>query len=179
MIATLFRKVGKRLRVLQALRNAVSDTEKRLASNNIRRILVLCYGNIYRSPLAAQYLRDKLGQEYEVRSAGFYLKHDRPSPEAHVKMCAEHQVDLSNHKSTVINGELVEWADAIIIMDSHNWYALADYGNKALSKVIWLGAVLDQQSVEISDPYGKPEDQAKSIVQQLLLSSEKLVKRLR
>ena len=164
MISQIFRKVNKRLRVLLALRNAVADTDNRLAGKNIRKILVLCYGNIYRSPLAAQYLREKLGQEYDVRSAGFYPKLDRPSPEAHVKMCAEHQIDLSNHRSSIISHELAEWADAIIIMDSHNWYALADYGNKAFLKVIWLGAVLDQQFVEISDLYGRPENQAKSIV---------------
>ena len=149
-----------------------------MSRKKARKILVLCYGNIYRSPLVAQYLRDKLGNEFNVRSAGFYPKPNRPSTESHIKMCSEHQVDLSGHKSTVINEELVDWADMIIIMDKHNWYALAEYGFDAISKVIWLGAMQGNSSVEISDPYGKPEDQAKGIVEQLLLSSKQLVTRL-
>jgi protein-tyrosine-phosphatase len=179
MISLIIRKASKRLRVLLALRNAIADTEKRLANKNIRKILVLCYGNIYRSPLVAQYLRNKLGQEFEVRSAGFHPKSDRPSPEAHIKVCAEHQVDLSKHKSSVINNELVAWADVIVIMDKHNWYALVDYGDEAVSKVVWLGTLLGKQTKEICDPYGKPEEQLKDIVQQLLEFSDKLVMQLR
>ncbi|HEY5603051.1 MAG TPA: low molecular weight phosphatase family protein [Gammaproteobacteria bacterium] len=179
MIAKIIRKMTKRLRVLQALRHAVSDTEQRLANKKIHKILVLCYGNIYRSPLVAQYLLDNLETNVEVRSAGFHPKPNRPSPEAHVKMCAEYNIDLTKHRSTVISRELTEWADRIVIMDKHNWYALADYGDEALAKAVWLGALLGRRAGEILDPYGKPENEARAIVQQLLESSKQLVARLK
>jgi protein-tyrosine-phosphatase len=175
MLFQIYCKISKRLRVLLALRNAVADTERHLSNIYVRNILVLCYGNIYRSPLVAQYLRDNLGQEYEIRSAGFYPKPERPSPESHINMCRNYNIDLINHKSAIITKDLADWADAIIIMDRHNYFELIEFGDEAIRKVVWLGAVLNEKTIEINDPYGKSLDEAEDIVKILLNSSQQLV----
>jgi len=170
-------KLLKRLQVLYAMYNAERDTKSRLKRKNIRNILVMCYGNIYRSPFVAKYLADRLGEEFKIRSAGFHPKPRRVSPEAHVKMCLEYNVDLSAHRSTVVSQELIDWAEVIIIMDRHNWYALADYDN-ATSKVIWLGAMILTKNYEIEDPYSANLDLKKKIIDQLFSASRQLVARL-
>ena len=160
------------------MRNAERDTSNRLKNKNIRHILVMCYGNIYRSPFVEKYLAERLGEDFEIRSAGFHPKSNRASSEAHIKMCLEYNVDLSAHRSTVVNRELTDWADVIVIMDRHNWYALADYPS-ATSKVLWLGVLLEQSIKEIQDPYSKSESEARLIVQQLLASSGRLEDKFR
>ena len=120
-----------------------------------RRVLVLCYGNIYRSPFVSEALRSgALPHGLVVRSAGFHPKPERQTPAAFVAIAAEHGVMLDAHRSRVIDRELVEWAEAIVIMDRHNWDALRAFGAAAVAKAVWLGAFLDAGSVEITDPYG-------------------------
>jgi protein-tyrosine phosphatase len=178
MLPDVFQKVAKRLRVLAALRRALRDSDARLQQTQPRRVLVLCYGNIYRSPLVAVLLKDRLGQDVEIRSAGFHHKANRPSPEDHVAMAARYNIDLSKHESTVISHKLVQWADLIIIMDRHNWYALADFARDAIDKTVWLGAMREGESVEITDPYGETPEHAEAIVQQLIGATEALAARL-
>lgn len=178
MIRDFFQKLRKRIRVLRAINNAVNDTNIRLQQIPARRVLVLCYGNIYRSPLVGRLLSDKLGSGAEIRSAGFHHKDQRPSPQPHVAMAARYGIDLSQHRSTVISHNLVQWADLIVIMDRHNWYALADFTHDAIPKTIWLGALLEGPSVEITDPYGETPEHAEKIVQQLIGATEALAARL-
>ena len=179
MLTGFWQKVGKRLRVMTALRRAGTDTNSRLNRIQAKHLLVLCYGNIYRSPLVARLLSDSLDGGFEIQSAGFHQKAHRSSPEQHISMAARYNIDLSQHRSTVINPELVQWADLIIIMDRHNWYALAELSSDAVHKTIWLGALLKGSSAEIVDPYGESPEKAEMIVQQLKDATEALIKRLR
>lgn len=178
MDLNIFKKIIKRIRVFFAARNAVADTKNRLSKGEIQKILVLCYGNIYRSPLVAQYLRDRLNDGFEIRSAGFHRKSDRSSPEEHIQMCAERHVDLSQHRSSIIDQSMVDWADAVVIMDKHNWYALTDFGRGATSKAIWLGALLRSDNCEIEDPYNKSQNDKIKILDQLFSASDELVGRV-
>lgn len=171
-------KLGRRVGMLNALRRAKKDSFTRLKNKNIRNVLVMCYGNIYRSPFVEYLLQLKLNDSYRVKSAGFYPKENRKSPENHVKMASEFSIDLSSHVSKLVNQSLIEWSDVIIIMDRYNWYRLAAFGNNALNKAIWLGVFSKSNSVEIVDPYDMSQHEAKNILIQLSDASEALVERL-
>lgn len=168
-------KLLRRLKVYQALIRAKPDTLRRLDRGDIRKVLVVCYGNIYRSPFVECFLSQKLPPDFTVKSAGFFPKAGRASPDQHVRMAAEYGVDLSRHSSVIVDRQMVDWAHVILIMDRHNWSDISKFGPAATQKVAWMGALLANQPVEIADPYNRNETEARRIVQQLLQASEVLL----
>jgi protein-tyrosine phosphatase len=82
-------------------------------------ILVLCHGNICRSPYAGALLLGYLGRPTRSRtvvSAGFILP--GRTPPAHARAAAAgNGVDLSTHRSRVISEDMVRGAEVILVME--------------------------------------------------------------
>jgi protein-tyrosine-phosphatase len=176
MLGRILRAIRLQLAVRRAMSSARADSLRAVASGPVRRVLVLCYGNIYRSPFAAEALRAAV-PTLEVRSAGFHRKEGRPSPEAHVRMSGAAGVDLSAHRSRAVTPEDMAWADLIVFMDRHNWAKLLERQAPA-GKLVWLGA-LAPGDVEIPDPYGKSDAEAQVVVQRLKACTAALADSLR
>ncbi|HET9835685.1 MAG TPA: ATP-grasp domain-containing protein [Rhodanobacteraceae bacterium] len=120
----------------------------------LQRVLVLCYGNICRSPVVEALLKSAT-DDIEVISAGFHSQPQRASPSVWSAV-VEHVagVKLDSHRSRVVDAALIAWADLIIVMDSANWRTLERTHPVAISKAVLLGvAAHDSQHVEIADPY--------------------------
>lgn len=168
--------VGWRLRCLGATRAARRASRAVLGGSHLRRLLVVCYGNIYRSPYVAGLLRARLRDLCEVRSSGFHRASGRPSPAELVVIAAAAGIDLSGHRSTTVTASDLAWADAIILMDRHNWQALqqcaADPG-----KLVWLGTF--DGGCEIPDPYGRPESEVRDVMQRVHRCAEALAGEIR
>ncbi|HWK51001.1 MAG TPA: hypothetical protein VNR40_14005, partial [Steroidobacter sp.] len=113
MIARLYQALRRRLRAKRALAAAREASLARVQAGGIKRVLVVCYGNIYRSPFAGTSLRLLLPAEIEVRSSGFHRVAGRSSPERHVTMSRARNIDLSTHRSSRISVEDVQWADIV------------------------------------------------------------------
>ena len=129
------------------------------------RILVLCYGNICRSPFVHHLLRQSLDPgRFEVRSCGFVEREGRPSPEDFVPLAREGGVDLSSHRSKTLSRDLLEWADLILLMDYRNWRDLGRFAPESLEKALWLGAWSGNGSGEIPDPYGRDRESMRRIL---------------
>lgn len=175
MIGKVLSTIRWRWRCHRAVATARRDTRANLSAGAFRRILVVCYGNIYRSPFVATRLRQLLGDTAEVRSGGFHPRSERPSPARHVAMSAARGIDLASHRSAVIRPDDVSWADLIVLMDRHNWQALQKIGAPA-RRLVWLGA-LDDRPVEIPDPYGLDEQAAHSVLDRLDACSVRLAER--
>jgi protein-tyrosine-phosphatase len=176
MLLRKFQTLMLRLGANRALARARATTAAALASAPPgARVLVVCHGNIYRSPLVAAHLRALLGDSRVITQGGFHSKGDRPSPAPHVAMSATWGVDLRSHRSRVLeSGDYA--ADLIVLMDRRNWVNLRRAGADE-RKFVWLGALTDGE-VEIADPYGLDAGQAESIVKRLIASTEALAKRL-
>jgi protein-tyrosine-phosphatase len=144
------------------------------------RILVLCYGNIYRSPFVEYYLNSIRPESLnlQVKSAGFHNTEDRRSTDAYVEYCRTWGVDLSPHRSTRVTAALLDWAELIIIMDGHNYKMVKQQGTAVTDKLIWLGALSKDTPVEISDPYAQTPARQHLVVQQLANACEALVRRI-
>ncbi len=149
----------------------------RVQQGGIKRVLVVCYGNIYRSPFAGTSLRQLLPAEIEVRSSGFHRVAGRASPERHVTMSRARNIDLSAHRSSRINAEDLQWADIVVLMDRHNWGALDELGADH-SKLVWLGA-FGPGGIEIADPYELDDAHAQRVLDQLEHASRELAARIR
>jgi protein-tyrosine-phosphatase len=140
-----------------------------------RRLLVVCYGNIYRSAHASELLRNRLKGISEVRSAGWHPVAGRRSPANVVALSASLGIDLMVHRSSVISRGDVGWADVVILMDRHNWQGL----NSLMvdhRKMIWLGAL--DGGHEITDPYSMAEEDARQVIYRVHRCTESLASRI-
>lgn len=133
-----------------------------------KRLLVLCYGNIYRSALAAGILRQRLSEKpFELRSAGFYNVGGRSPQEEFVALAGSHGIDISEHRSRVVSRSDLDWADAIAIMDWRNWESVRKLDPAAVQRIVWLGAFGECSDTQISDPYGKGPEASEAAVKKI------------
>jgi protein-tyrosine phosphatase len=86
----------------------------------VLRVLVVCTGNICRSPMAEGFLRDRsrrlLDGDLDVSSAGTWARlGSPPMPEA-IEASAERGVDVAHLRSTPIEREAIDGADLVLTM---------------------------------------------------------------
>lgn len=124
-------------------------------------ILVVCYGNIYRSPYAEARLRLTLAKRpwlhATTTSVGLLGTHGRPCPADAQALARTRGVGLSEHRSTSISEEAVARADIILLMDRRNEALLRARYPGRTHKMVLLGAfdpLGEQLGPVISDPYG-------------------------
>jgi protein-tyrosine phosphatase len=117
--------------------------------------LILCFGNINRSPFAAALARrdGRAG----ARSAGFYPEPRRPSPAATVAAAARYGVDLSGHRSRSVSDAELTGASAIFVFDLQNVAWMAARAPRVLCRVHLVGSLDDDPRVLIGDPHGRGE----------------------
>ena len=118
----------------------------------IRHILVVCVGNICRSPMAEALLRNALrGQKgFSVESAGLGALVDEPASEHAVALMSERGIDISSHRARQLQPELVNKADLILVMESGHKKAIETADVTVRGKVFRLGETSDR---DIVDPY--------------------------
>ncbi len=130
------------------------------------RVLVLCAGNIGRSPLAEALLRRSLAVSLEVpvenlagagvivTSAGTDAPAGHKASQRGVEFAAEHGIDLSGHRATVLTGDLLADADLIYGMDNSQLAGVKELKDDALSKTsLWEG-----EGSEIPDPHHRDDE---------------------
>jgi len=119
-------------------------------------MLFVCSGNLCRSPMAAgiaRHLAEERGMALEVRSCGTIARDGHEASEDAVKACAEKGVDISDHRSQELTGELVEWADQILGMEERHILAINARDWRAPFKTWSLATFVDRKY--IADPYMK------------------------
>lgn len=122
-------------------------------------ILVVCYGNICRSPFAAAVLRRALPDGIAVESAGFVGPGRAPPGEA-VTVAARRGVDLAPHRSRLLLPDLAGAAGLIVVMDAAQERAICARFGRLPRDVVLLGD-FDPGPIEtraIRDPVDQPED---------------------
>jgi protein-tyrosine phosphatase len=108
----------------------VQVTHDQAASSRLtRRVLVVCAGNICRSPTAEAVLR-LLGANHpavnlEVRSRGTqnWNVGKRAHP-AMTRIAAKRGYDLSGHTAAQVTTDDLAWADDVLVMDDENYQQL-------------------------------------------------------
>ena len=175
-LSNILDAISARIRCHLAMRRARSETLRNLSARPIECILVVCHGNIYRSPFVAELLRQSPLAFKQVRSAGFHPRADRQSPVRHQVMCKEFGVSLQEHRSSVISAADLPEADIIILMDRYNWIRLVRLGASP-TKLVWIGALTDD-SVEIPDPFNLGDDEARRVLVRLKMGTEALIQLL-
>jgi len=123
----------------------------------IRHILVVCVGNICRSPMAEALLRQALGEQdgFTVESAGLGALVGHPASEHSVALMDEEGLDITSHRARQIHPEMVGRADLVLVMEAGHKRAIDDADPTARGKVHRLG---EWQDRDIEDPYRQQRD---------------------
>ncbi len=139
------------------------------------RILVVCYGNICRSPFVERLLKRFLDPDrFPVTSCGLLPREGEPSPAEYALEARSFGIDLSDHRSQYMTPLLADWSDLIVLMDRKNHSLLEDFGSQALKKSVWLGAWDPQGPIEIADPFRMPVVKMRQILERMDRASRNL-----
>ncbi|WP_291181946.1 low molecular weight protein-tyrosine-phosphatase [Gilvibacter sp.] len=123
------------------------------------RILMVCLGNICRSPLAEGIMRTKLfgRKEFEVDSAGTGGWHagEAPDPRS-VAIAKENGLDISAQRGRQFSVTDFDRFDHIFVMDNSNYrdvirLARNDQDKQKVSMI--LDAIFPGENVDVPDPY--------------------------
>lgn len=115
------------------------------------KILVVCVGNICRSPVGEYLLANKFPSTMEVRSAGLSALVDKPMDPMSLELLLEKGIDGSSHKAQQINSQLISWADLIFVMEKGHLEALTRKAPEARGKTHLL--MKWDSDRDIPDPY--------------------------
>lgn len=117
-------------------------------------IVVICVGNICRSPMAEALLAAKLRERGTVvRSAGIGALVGHPAEPLAAELLAERGLDLSHHRARQLNDRIVREADLILVMEMWQQKELEKIYPHSRGRVHRLGRWGD---FEVPDPYKKP-----------------------
>ncbi len=119
-------------------------------------VLIVCTGNICRSPLAAALLQHLLGNQHEsgvhVSSAGTYASAGLPATYYMIEIAAEWGIDLSEHEGNQLTEEVIHSTDIILTAEPHHRDWIVESFPDAEDRVEMLGYPIGLES--IPDPYG-------------------------
>ena len=119
----------------------------------MKSILVVCEGNICRSPMAQGLLAAALPQ-VDVRSAGLSALSGMPADETAVRLMKARDIDIADHRATQITRELCSQADLVFVMSAEQRRRLEEKYPFACGRTFRLGELSKQ---DIPDPYRRPE----------------------
>jgi protein-tyrosine-phosphatase len=129
-------------------------------------ILVVCTGNVCRSPMAEYLLRDLIKKEYlqnlaQVESAGTEALEGYPAAEYTAAICEKFGLDTTPHRARSITLDMVKNADLILCMGIHHKFDLIKVFPQFHYKIFLLkqfGRYKADSSFTIEDPYGGPKE---------------------
>ena len=121
------------------------------------KILMVCLGNICRSPLAEGILKSKLSNNFVVDSAGTANYHVGSSPDKRsVAVARKHGLDISNLKGRQFEVSDFDTFDMIYVMDESNYQNVEKLARNPedIAKVnMILNEVHENKNFEVPDPY--------------------------
>lgn len=118
------------------------------------KILVVCVGNICRSPTGERVLQ-KLLPEKHIASAGIAAEKSglvgKPADKTATLLAEEHGVDLTSHQAQQLTPALCAQYDLILVMEKGHIEALTSIAPEARGKTMLFGQWIGQK--DIPDPF--------------------------
>lgn len=141
----------ERWRMARIRRNPAALTA---ALQSATSMLIVCHGNIIRSPFAARLVAQALGQSGRVRisSGGLEAVPGRPPHETAVFTATALRVDLSDHAAAPVTPERVASSDVIFVMDVHQLLVMRRRFPEARARTFLLTCLAPEVPLEVRDP---------------------------
>lgn len=139
------------------------------------KIVFICTGNTCRSPMAEGLFKSMNGEQktgLEAISAGIFTNNGMPASENAVIAAKELGADISNHKSQILNGDIVNNAKYLVCMTGAHYDQILLKFPNANDKLFTL------LPTDIDDPFGGNIDDYRKCAAQIKLAVESIIERL-
>ncbi|MGF1737296.1 protein tyrosine phosphatase [Photobacterium satsumensis] len=114
------------------------------------KILVVCVGNICRSPSGEYLLKHHLPNKH-IASAGVGALVGKPADKTAVEVALEHGVNLEGHVAQQLTSDLCREYELILVMEKGHIEAVTNIAPEARGKTMLFGQWIGQK--DIPDPY--------------------------
>ena len=125
-------------------------------------ILVVCTGNICRSPIGERFLRQALPNK-KIDSAGTSALVEHSADDSAVRIAEKHGISLEGHKGQQFTSKLARQYDLILVMEKCHLEQIGRSAPEVRGKTMLFGQWLNQK--EIPDPYRKSDEAFASVYQ--------------
>jgi protein-tyrosine phosphatase len=147
------------------------------------KILMVCLGNICRSPLAEGLLASKLPRgKFVVESAGTGSWHVGKQPDSRsIAIAKLNGIDISNQKGRLFDVSDFDHYDYIYVMDNSNYNDVLKLAktDEQKSKVrLILDELFPSENVDVPDPYFGMEKGFETVYQMLHETTEIIAEKL-
>jgi len=150
------------------------------------KILIVCLGNICRSPLAQGVLQqkcDEAGLQVKVDSAGTagYHQGEPPHPDS-IKVAQENGISISHQRGRMFKTCDIQEYDKILAMDRSNYCAIKTSSGKSWdeSKVsLFLNELNPGKNEEVPDPWYGTYDGYKDVYKLIDATCDRIVEKLK
>jgi protein-tyrosine phosphatase len=147
------------------------------------KILMVCLGNICRSPLAEGILASKLPKnKFKVDSAGTGSWHiGRQPDERSIAIAKKNKIDISKQKGRQFTATDFDTFDYIYVMDSSNYQdviRLAENQEQTKKVQLILNELFPNENVDVPDPYFGLPNGFESVYNMLDEACDEIAKKL-
>lgn len=118
-------------------------------------ILIVCVGNICRSP-ALERLLTHYGVEAEVRSAGLGALQGKGIDKQMVSVLSDAGVNWDGHIARQLDASMIKSADLVLVMENEHLRSVRELDPPSAGKVMLAGHWVE--GLEIADPYRKSDE---------------------
>ncbi|GAA3596411.1 protein tyrosine phosphatase [Gibbsiella quercinecans] len=133
-------------------------------------ILVVCVGNICRSPTGERLLKKMLPNK-KVSSAGLGAMVGKPADATAVEVANQHNLSLEGHQGKQLTAAMCREYDLILVMEKGHIDAVSRLAPEVRGKTMLFGHWLGQR--EISDPYHQSREAFEFVYRLLNESAQK------
>ncbi|MCA5918285.1 protein tyrosine phosphatase [Pectobacterium brasiliense] len=138
-------------------------------------ILVVCVGNICRSPTGERLLKQALPTK-KISSAGLGALVGKSADATAADVANQHNLSLDGHEAQQLTSALCRQYDLILVMEKGHIDGVCRIAPEVRGKTMLFGRWLNQQ--EIADPYRKSREAFEFVYLQLEQSAQKWVQAL-
>ncbi|MGE1159671.1 protein tyrosine phosphatase [Pantoea agglomerans] len=138
----------------------------------IKSVLVVCVGNICRSPTGERLFKRAL-PDLDVRSAGLGALVGHPADKTASEVATAQGLSLEGHEAQQLTAEMCRNVDLILVMEKRHIEQVNRIDPAARGKTMLLGHWLNQK--EIADPYRKSREAFEEIYGLLENATQKWV----
>jgi protein-tyrosine phosphatase len=146
------------LRGLKRVTRAAPVTELIAPDPMFNRFLVVCTGNICRSPMGEYLLRQRLADRPNavVESAGIGALVGHPADPFALEVMTDNGLDASEHRARQIDQDMIAKSDLILVMDKSHMRWIHQNFPMSRGRVHLIGRWRD--NAEVADPYRRPRE---------------------
>ncbi|MDA7746712.1 protein tyrosine phosphatase [Psychromonas sp.] len=119
------------------------------------KILVVCVGNICRSP-SGEYLFKKMLPNKTIASAGVGALVGKPADKMASTVALEHDLSLEGHQAQQLTSALCREYDLVLVMEQGHVDAVTNIAPEARGKTMLLSHWTDKK--DIPDPYRQSKE---------------------